>query len=193
MARKKVEFRPDSTGASLISKLYITPSQRKKLYRWLSYSAICIALLVIQDVILWKVEFLGGTVDVVPAAIILVCVMEGAEAGGVFALWASIFYYYSGSAPGAYCIALLVLPAVAVAMFRQSYLRRGFVSHWLCTAVATAVYQMGVFAMALFFGNTFFSHWLSFLMNAALGLLALPVVYPLLNMVSQIGGDKWKE
>ena len=193
MARKKVEFRPDSTGASLISKLYITPSQRKKLYRWLSYSAICIALLVIQDVILWKVNILGGTIDIVPAAIILVCVMEGAEAGGMFALWASIFYYYSGSAPGAYCIALMVLPSVAVAMFRQSYLRRGFVSHWLCTAAATAAYQLGVFAMALFFANTFFDRWLSFAMNAGLSLLALPVVYPLMNAVSQIGGDKWKE
>jgi hypothetical protein len=111
----------------------------------------------------------------------------------MFALWASIFYYYSGSAPGAYCIALMVLPSVAVAMFRQSYLRRGFVSHWLCTAVATAAYQLGVFAMALFFANTFFDRWLSFAMNAGLSLLALPVVYPLMNAVSQIGGDKWKE
>ena len=193
MAKKKVEFRPDSTGSSLLSKLYITPSQRKKLYRWLSYSAVSIALLVIQDVILWRFELFGGVIDIVPAAIILICVMEGAESGGVFALCASIFYYYSGSAPGAYCITLLVLPSVAVAMFRQSYLRRGFVSHWLCTAVAAFVYQTGVFAMALFFSNTFFSHWLSFLMNAALGTAALPVVYPLLNAVSQIGGDKWKE
>lgn len=193
MPKKKVEFRPDSTGSSLISKLYITPSQRKKLYRWLSYSAICIALLVIQDVILWRFGLLGGIIDIVPAAIILICVLEGAESGGMFALCASIFYYYSGSAPGAYCIALMVLPAVAVAMFRQSYLRRGFWSHWMCTAVAVFVYQMGIFAMALFFGNTFFSHWLSFVMNAALALAVLPVVYPLLNTVSQIGGDKWKE
>lgn len=193
MAKKKVEFRPDSTGASLISKLYITPSQRKKLYRWLSYSAICIALLVIQDVILWRFELLGGVIDIVPAAIVLVCVMEGAESGGVFSLCASIFYYYSGSAPGAYCIALLVLPSVMVAMFRQNYLRRGFWGHWMCTAAAVMVYQMGVFLMAVFFGNTYFSHWLSFLMNGALGLAALPVVYPLLNAVSQIGGDKWKE
>ena len=193
MARKKVEFRPDSTGASLISKLYITPTQRKKIYRWMAYSAICIALLLIQDVILGKFRLMGGTIDVVPAAIILVCVMEGAEAGGVFALCASIFYYYSGSAPGAYCIALIVLPSVAVAMFRQGYLRRGFASHWVCTAVAAFVYQLGVFFMAMFFGNTFWSHWLSFVMNAGLGLLALPVVYPLLNAVSQIGGDKWKE
>ena len=193
MAKKKIEFRPDSTGASLISKLYITPTQRKKLYRWLAYSAICIALLVIQDVILWRVELFGGGVDLIPAVILLVCVMEGAESGGVFALCASIVYYYSGSAPGAYCITLLVLPGVAAAMFRQSYLRRGFASHWICTAAAALVYQLGVFAMGLFFGNTDWSHWFSFVMNACLGIGVLPVVYPLLNGVSQIGGDKWKE
>ena len=193
MAKKKVDFRPDPTGASLISKLYITPSQRQKLYRWLAYSAVGIALLVIQDVILWRFEFMGGIIDIVPAAIVLVCVMEGAESGGVFALCASIFYYYSGSAPGAYCIALLVLPAVAAAMFRQGYLRRGFWSSWLCAAAAVMVYEAGVFAMALFFGNTYFSRWLCFVMNGALAVAALPVVYPLFNAVSQIGGDKWKE
>lgn len=193
MAKKKVEFRPDPTGPSLISKLYITPTQRKKLYRWLSYSAICIALLVIQDVILWRFSFFGGVIDIVPAAIIMVCVMEGGESGGIFALCASIFYLYSGSAPGAYCIALIVLPSVFMAIFRQNYLRRGFWSHWMCTAAAVLAYQMGVFLMAIFFGNTYFSHWLSFVMNAALGLVALPAVYPLLNAVSQIGGDKWKE
>ena len=193
MAKKKVEFRPDSTGAGLLSKLYITPSQRKVLFRWLSYSVVCIALLVVQDVILWRFRFLGGVIDVVPAALALVCVMEGAESGGLFALWASIIYFYSGSAPGAYCIALITVPAVLVSLFRQSYLRRGFFSLWLCTAVAVAVYQTGVFLMALFFTDTFWSHWISFAMNAALGLLALPAVYPLFNAISQIGGDKWKE
>ena len=193
MAKKKVEFRPDSTGASLLSKLYVTPSQRKVLYRWLAYCAVCIGLLVVQDVILWKFSFMGGVIDIVPAAILLVCVMEGAESGGVFALCASIFYFYSGSAPGTYCIAFLVLPGVVVAIFRQNYLRRSFVSHMLCTAAAVMTYQMGVFVMAVFFGNTFWSHWFNFVMNGVMGLAALPVVYPLLSAVSQIGGEKWKE
>jgi len=78
-------------------------------------------------------------------------------------------------------------------MFRQNYLRRGFWGHWLCTAVAALTYQLGVFAMGVFLTNTTWSHWLSFVMNAVLGTVALSVVYPLLNAVSQIGGEKWKE
>lgn len=193
MARKKVEFRPDPTGAGLLNKLYITPSQRRVLWRWCAYSVSCVAVLVIQDVILWRFRLLGGMIDLTPAMIALVCVMEGAESGGVFALCASIFYYYSGSAPGAYCIALIVLPGVAAALFRQSFLRRGFWSHWLCAGIANGCYQLGVLAMAVFLGQTRLGAWLSFFMNALLATAALPLIYPLLARISRIGGEKWKE
>lgn len=193
MARKKVEFRPDSPGAGLLSKLYITPRERRILCRWLAYSAVCIAVLVLQDVILCRFRLLGGIIDLTPAVILLVCVMEGAESGGIFALCAAIFYYHSGSAPGAYCIALLVLPGVAAALFRQSFLRRGFWSHWLCAFTAGMGYQLGVYLLAMFFGNTRWTHGLSFGMNGLLGGAALPLLYPLLVRISQIGGEKWKE
>lgn len=191
--KKKLDFRPDPTGTGLLNKLYITPTQRKKIYRWTLYSILCVALLVVQDVILSRLRLYGGSVDIAPCAIILVCVMEGAESGGVFALAASIFYLYSGSAPGAYCVALITLPAILAAIFRQNFLRRGFGSHWMCTAMAATVYQMGVFAVGLFMGYTYPQRVLSFVINGALALAALPVVYPIFGVISKIGGETWKE
>lgn len=193
MAKKKQEFRPDPTGAGLMSKLYITPTQRKKIYRWSAYSALCVALLVVQEVILSRFKLYGGIVDLAPAILVLVCVMEGAESGGVFALAASVFYFYSGSAPGAYCIALITLCAVVMAAFQQNYLRRGFGSHWFCTAVAVLVYQAGVFGVALFMGNSRLDRWISYGMNFVLSTAAVPVVYPLFNAIRKIGGEIWKE
>lgn len=191
--KKKLEFRPDPTGSGLWNKLYITPAQRKKIFRWTLYSLVCVALLVVQDVILSRLKLFGGVVDIAPCAIMLVCVMEGAESGGVFALIASIFYLFSGSAPGAYCVALIVIPAVAAAIFRQNFLRRGFGSHWMCTAMAAVVYQMGVFAVGLLMGYTRLGRVTAFAMNALLALACLPAVYPLFELISKIGGEKWKE
>lgn len=191
--RKQRDFRPDPTGAGLLSKLYITPSQRKTILKWALYSALCVAVLVVQDVVLGRVSLFGGTVDLTPCVIMLVCVLEGTESGGVFALLASLFYLYSGSAPGAYCIVLVTVPAILAAAFRQNYLRRGFGAHWLCTVVPALVYQLGVYGIGVFFGQTYPERITAFLMNVLLAALALPVVYPAFGAVSKIGGETWRE
>lgn len=191
--RKKMEFRPDPAGTGLLSKLYVTPSQRKKLLKWTLYGLLCVAVLVVQDVILSRLSLFGGTVDLTPSVIMLVCILEGAQSGSVFALAASIVYLYSGSAPGTYCILFVTVPAILAAIFRQNYLRRGFSANWLCTAVATLMYQMGVYFLALFFGNTYPERVTAFLMNAVLAAVVLPVVYPVFGAVGKIGGETWKE
>ena len=48
MAKKKQQFRPDSEQTGLLSKLYITPTQRRKIVKWLLYSLQCVAVLVVQ-------------------------------------------------------------------------------------------------------------------------------------------------
>ena len=193
MARKKVEFRPDSTGASLISKLYITPSQRKKLYRWLSYSAICIALLVIQDVIMSQIRFSGATTDLPVAFILLVGLYEGLELGSVFTLSASLFYWFSGSAPTPICIGLLCVLNVFVGLFRQMYWNRSFGSLTLCTAVSIMLYEMMLFAVGLMQGLTIVPRASVFALTGALTCITMLPMYPLVRAISKIGGESWKE
>lgn len=191
--RKRNEFRPDPKGTGLLSKLYLTPTQRRRYLKWLLYCALCVGVLVVQDVILSRLTLLGGVADLTPCAIMLVCVLEGCDSGSVFALLASVFYYYSGSAPGSYCIVLIVVCAVAAAAFRQGYLRRSFGAQWMCTVAAAAVYQAVVFGIGVFLLQTNGGRALSFLMNWALSAAALPVLYPAFNAVGKIGGEKWKE
>lgn len=193
MAKKKLEFRPDRTGSGLWSKLYITPSQRKTLLKWALYSALCIGVLVVQDVILSRFRLFGGSVDLTPMLLLMICVLEGPEVGGVFTLTASVFYYYSGSAPGTYCILLLTCLGIFAAMFRQNFLQRSFSAHWVCTVTVGLVYQLAVFAMGLFLTHTHPGRYLAFLMNALLGAAALPLLYPALTAIGKIGGTPWKE
>ena len=193
MARKKIEFRPDPTGHNWADKLKLTPLQRKSLLKWVLYSAVCVAGLVLQDSMLARLRLFGGCFDVTPALIVLICVLEGSEKGSLFALLASMVYVFSGTGQGYYCIAMLTLAAVLATAFRQSYLRRGAGSDLICVGGAMMLYEMGVFMAGLLQGLTYRARWGVFFMTAVISTLAAGAVYALLKYIGTIGGNAWKE
>jgi len=193
MARKKIEFRPDPTGYDVAGKLYLTAQQRRSILKWLLYGLICVAGLVLQDSMLARLRLFGGGFELAPALIILICVLEGAENGSVFALAASLVYVFSGSAQGRYCIIFLTIPAVLAAAFRQSYLRRGPGSDLICVGAAMLVYELCVFAAGLFLELTYTGRWGVFVMTALVSTLSAGAVYIPARHVGTIGGNVWKE
>lgn len=190
---KKNEFKPDKQGTPFLKRLYLTPRQRRTLLKWALYSLAMVVLSLLQDVLLCRLDIFGATTDLVPCGIILVCLLEGAESGSVFALIASMLYLFSGTAPGAYCILFITLPAVLVSVFRQAYLRVGFGAAMLCSGVAVMVYELLVFAAGAFLGFTGGSRFGVFALTGALSLLTLPALYPVLKAIGRIGGQGWKE
>lgn len=193
MARKKIEFRPDPTGHNWADKLRLTPLQRKSVLKWLLYSAVCVAGLVLQDSMLARLRLFGGCFDVTPALIVLICVLEGSENGSLFALLASMVYVFSGTGQGHYCIAMLTLAAVLATAFRQSYLRRGAGSDLICVGGAMVLYEMAVFTAGVLQGLTYRARWGVFLMTAIVSTLTAGAVYALLKYIGTIGGNAWKE
>lgn len=193
MARKKIEFRPDPTGHNWADKLRLTPLQRKSVLKWMLYSAVCVAGLVLQDSMLARLRLFGGCFDVTPALIVLICVLEGSENGSLFALLASMVYVFSGTGQGHYCIAMLTLAAVLATAFRQSYLRRGAGSDLICVGGAMVLYEMAVFTAGVLQGLTYRARWGVFLMTAIVSTLAAGAVYALLKYIGTIGGNAWKE
>lgn len=193
MARKKIEFRPDPTGYDVAGKLYLTAQQRRAILKWLLYSLICVAGLVLQDSTLARVKLLGGGFDLAPALIILICVLEGTENGCVFALCGSMTYVFSGSAQGRYCIVYLTVAAILAAAFRQSYLRRGPGSDLICVGGAMLVYELCVFATGLFLELTYSGRWGVFVMTAIVSTLTVGACYKPIRHVGTIGGNVWKE
>ena len=193
MARRKYEFRPDPTGFDWASKLLLTPKQRRSLFKWLLYSLVCVAGLVLQDSMLSRLRFLGGGFELAPALIILICVLEGCENGSVFALIGSMLYVLSGSGQDRYCIVLLTLAAVLAAAFRQSYLRRGVGSALICVGGAMVLYELSLFAAGLFQGLTYGGRWGVFVMTGLVSTLAAGILYKPLKYIGTIGGNLWKE
>ena len=116
MAKKnRVDFKPDAAGATLLGRLYLTQRQRKNLLKWFLYALLCLVLSVVQDVICSRLYIFGATTDLIPCALLLICLFQGAQSGGTFTLIAALLYYFSGSAPGVYVILLLPLLLVGAA------------------------------------------------------------------------------
>ena len=193
MAKRKYEFRPDKSQASLLNKLYLTPSQRLAILRWFLYALILVFLSVIQDVILCRVHFGGATTDLVPCAIILICVELGSEKSAIFSLVAALVYQFSGTAPGYYVIGLIPILGIFAATARQAFFRKSFSSTMLCACVAVVLYEMSVFAFGLVFQNTSLMRATRFLITSGLSLLSYPILYPLTTAIEKIGEKTWKD
>lgn len=190
---KQYEFKPDKMDSGFWNKLYLTQKQRLSLLKWLLHGVVLLVLSVLQDVILCRLRLFGATTELVPCGIFLICVLEGAESGCVFALISSLVYLFSGGAAGTYTIVLITVFGVVAAVFRQSYLQRGFSATMLCVTGAMVLYELTTFAMVLFLGLTTASRFGGFCITAGLSLLAAPILYPIVRSIGTIGGETWKE
>ena len=190
---KNYEFRPDKPLVSWVSKLHLTKLQRQSLLKWALYALLLLVLSILQDVVLCRFRLFGATSELLPCAIILICILEGSHTGSLFALISSSLYLFSGSAPGAYSLILIPFLAIFVCIFREGYLQKGFAAAMLCAVFAVVVYEAAVFAIGLVLGLTYPGRWIGFAVTAVFSILAAPVLYPILLSISAIGGETWKE
>lgn len=193
MARRKNEFRPDKTSSGILNKLYLTKKQRLAILKWSLYALVLLVLSLIQDVMLSRGRTFEITSDLVPCAIILICLTEGSHKGSMFVLIAACIYTFSNSGAGYYCIPLLTIAALIFTMFRESYLQKSFGVTVVCLLLALTVYELSVFGIGLILSLTFFGRWYAFCLTALLSMISVPVLYPAVRAISKIGGETWKE
>lgn len=189
----KKEFKADKPHSNFFGKLYLTKKQRKQILKWSLYGALLLVLSLLQDVVLCKLNVMGTTTELVPVGIFLICILEGAESGSIFALTASLLYLFSGSAAGPYSMTFITILAVGVTIFRQAYLQKGFGAALLCAGTATFVYQMLQFLMLLFLRMTTAGRFVGFMIKAAMSVVIILPMYPIAMSIGKIGGDTWKE
>ena len=191
--KKERAFRPDKVGTTILHKLYISPGQRRTILKWSLYSILLVVISVVQDVMLSNVRIFGATTELVPCAIFLICILEGAEGGCVFTLLSAWIYLYTGTPAGPYCIVFITMFGVGISVFRQAYLQRGFGTALLCVGVCMLAYEMAVFGIGIFLGQTYGHRCVGFLITAFSSLLAVPAFYPLFLRIQAIGGETWRE
>ena len=187
------EFKPDAREATWLKTAHMTEVQKMRLAKWGLYTLTVIMSLVLQDVIMGQIRIFGATTDLPVCAILLITVIEGTEVGSLFVLIASTLYYFSGTAPGAYCIGLLTLLGICATLFRQMYWHRSRGSVVMCAAIALTLYEMSLFAVGLFNGLTIMNRANLFLLTAAYSCAVLLPMYSLITKIGLIGGNTWKE
>ena len=187
------EFKPDPKNFNFLKRLYMTRQQRMTLLKWGTYVMMGITLLVVQDVIMSQIRFSGATTDLPIAFILLVGLYEGLERGSAFTLVASLFYWFSGSAPTPVCIALLCVLNVFIGLFRQMYWNRSFGSLALCAAISIMLYEMLLFVVGIMLGLTILPRVSVFALTGAITCITMLPMYPLVRAISKIGGDSWNE
>lgn len=189
----RAEFRPDRQESALVKSLHFTKQQRQNLLRWGLLILTCILCLVIQDCVMSRIHLFGATTDLGVAAVLLIALLEGTQTGSIFALLAGTVYFFSGSAPGAYCVALLTIPAMLCGLFRQKFWRRSTGSMILCSAIAMLIYEVGLYGVALFLGRTRFDRLPLFLLTALYSIAVMIPLYQLIYHIGSIGGHVWNE
>ena len=193
MFRRKHEFKPDRTDSGALNKLYLTRLQRLRLLKWALMGLGIVLLSLLQDAVLSRVSIYGATFDLVACGILLGCMLFQPDTAAVFGLVSAVFYYFSGTAPGVYCIALLTALGVLMCIFRRSYLRRCFSTTLFCVSIGMIAYKVAVFVICLFLCSTTPSRLGICLLSGALSVAVIPLLYPVFTAISNIGGESWKE
>lgn len=191
--KRTVEFKPDPKAATWAKTFHLTIQQRLQLAKWALYVLTIVLCLVVQDVIMSRVRLFGATTDLAVCAILLITVIEGTDTGSLFVLIASTLYYFSGSAPGSYVIALLSFLGVAAVLLRQMYWHRSKGSIVLCTGIALMLYEIGLFVVGIAIGLTLPSRLIYFILTGVYSCLALIPLYSIVYKIGLIGGNTWKE
>ena len=190
---KKYEFQPDKPYSTWLSKLQLTKLQQKQLLKWCLYALVLIILSLIQDVVLCRFRFLGGTTALVPCGIFAVCMLEDTQKGSVFALVSACLFFLSGSAPGAHVIVLITILAVTLSALPQTYRPPGCPAVVCVCTVGMFLYELVIFAFCLLVGQVTFNQYMGFFIPAALSVVVVPIIYPFVKAISRIGGETWKE
>lgn len=197
MARKRrnrsSEFKPDPKTATWVKTFRLTALQRLRLTKWLLYVLTIVGCLVVQDVVMSRIRLFGATTDLAVSAIILITILEGTEVGTMFVLIASTAYYFSGSAPGSYVIALLTFLSTGSVLLRQLYWHRSRGSILLFSGITVVLYELGLFVVGVTNGLTIATHLTAFVLTGFYSVLTMIPLYSLVYKIGLIGGNTWKE
>lgn len=193
MKRTKSEFRPDATHRNILKTLRLTRQQRLRLMKWVGYVMALILAVVIQDVVLSQIRLFGATAELMVTLILLITVVEGTEVGSLFVLIASVLYFYTGTAPGAYSIGYLCFLGIFSSLLRQMYLNRSRGAIVMCAGVAAILYEVCIFGTGIFQGLTRWDKLPVFLLAGVYNFLIMIPLYPMICKIGTIGGNTWKE
>ncbi len=172
----------------MLDKLYITPRQWLHILRWVLYTLLFLLAMMMQTVIFGNRTLFGAHPDFVPVVITCVCLREGPERGGLYALLCSLIWCLSGADQGSVCIAVLTVLPILGSLLCRAVLSNRFVPCLGLTFLTLFMEQTVMFLLRYFFGTMDGSlFWRTLLPCVLVSMLAQPAVYFLVKRIAKIG------
>lgn len=168
---------------------HLTKLQWKGILKWSLYSLLFLATLLLQSVVLSQTPVLGAKLTPVPLYIVAVCVREGPEKGGVFAILATLFWCLSGADFGNLSVAVLPIGAMLSAVLCRAVLTLRLAPTALCCLAVSLLDASVIFAFKLVLPPTVAldNYWRVLLPGVLLSMVFVPVQYVLVRLISRIG------
>ncbi|MBE6928393.1 MAG: hypothetical protein E7467_07920 [Ruminococcaceae bacterium] len=172
----------------MLDKLYITPRQWLHILRWTLYALIFLLAMMLQTVVLADRPIFGIVPDFIPIVITCVCMREGPQSGGWFALWTSLFWFLSGADSGSITIAVLTVLPIMCSILCRSLLTNRFLTVFLMTAATHFTLHCIIFVFKYLTSAMHPSLFIQKLLPCvALSMLTQPLFYWLVKKIHQIG------
>lgn len=182
----------------MLKYVHLTRLQWQGILKWSLYGLLTLLVLLLQSVVLSKLPVLGAKLTPLPALIVCVCIREGPEKGGLYAILATLFWCLSGAEYGNLSVAVIPVGAMLSAVLCRAVLTLGFVPTALCALGVTLLDACVIFAFKLILPPTVplivnpptvapENFWRVLLPGAALSMAFVPVHYVLVKLISRIG------
>ncbi len=174
----------------MLDKLYITPRQWLHILRWSLYSLLFLLAMMTQTVVLGNRPIFGITPDLIPVVITCVCVAEGPQKGGWFALLTSLLWFLSGADYGSVSIAILTVLPVMGSILCRSVLNNRFLPCLLVNFLTLLLLHSIIFFFKFLINGMAGALFVQKLLPCVLiSLIAQPIVYLLVKKIHQIGDN----
>ena len=172
----------------MLDKLYITPRQWLHILRWTLYSLLLLLALMVQTVVLGNRTVFGLHPVFVPLVITCVCLREGPERGGTFALLASLFWHLSGADMGSVSILVLTVVPLLGSLLCRKILANRFLPCLLFCLLTLFTDQSLIFLLKYFLDGLPGAYYTEQLLPCVLvSLCAQPLIYLLVKWIARIG------
>lgn len=171
-----------------MDKLYITPKQWLHILRWTLYILLLVFAALLQTVVFGTRTVFGVHPELVPVVITCVCLREGPERGGTYALIGSLLWCLSGTDLGSVSIVLLTVVPVLASLLCRSVLANNFFSCLAVTFLVLSLHQTATFLIKAFYaaaqGSLFFTKVIPCVL---VSLLVQPLIYFPVKWIETIG------
>lgn len=154
---------------------------------WALYALLFLAVMVIQTAVFGRHRFWGAKISMIPVAVACIAMHVGHEPGAVFALAASLLWYWTGADGGSAGIVTLTVTGIAAGYLCDAvYARRLFPA--LCLSVGAVLFHEGVlFLVKYYLNEAELGLWCWLPVQAGLALPAGLLIFLLAKAIRRVG------